>query len=220
MTEPLDIEASRERASRLSQLGNERLQRVAIGELTIEALLDIAQSLRFVAAEAAIAMGEAEPSYMSESEDDEPQARARTLAEHVKRGGDPMGWLIDGDLVTPREAAVAFKPLRVLSVGIAEGQPVAEIESAGKAWQSDLALALVGVATPAESVALAADDDGDGDEAVGGYELNDEAVAPEDLVDDIDNDFDGDPHAVAEDAVERLREAEAARKAAKKGKKK
>lgn len=75
---------------------------------------------------------------------------------------------------------------------------------------------LVGVATEAETPALLTDADEDGDEAVGGYELDEDEPTAEDLVDDIDADFDGAAHPAAEDALEVLKANEAARKARKK----
>ena len=79
---------------------------------------------------------------------------------------------------------------------------------------------LVGVATEAESPALRTDADEDDDEAVSGYELDEPANTTADP-DDLDDDFDGDEHPAALDALAALKAREKAAKAAKakKGKK-
>lgn len=212
----LDLDKARAEAGKIEGARNESTARARAHELTIGALLDIAGSLRILAAESAAAMIEG----ASDEDDGEPTfepARAATLAEHVSFGRSPLDWLDVGDLVHRADDDTAVA--EVVRVGITEDEPFADLSvdpTSGEAvrlYQRDLVL-LRGdeaphVSTDAEDAAMI-----DADDAPELFEGG-EAIA-EGLADEIDDDFEGDNHAVTEDAIATLKANEAARKAAKK----
>lgn len=211
----LDDATSELKATSLIQ--NDGVRRARMAEISAAALLDIAGSLRVLANEAAAAML--------------PVA----TVEYFTPGGEsdgPRDFLIEGDLVHKIDDD---EPGDVVALGFdGDGELYADVEfGAGpvRLYASSLVrlvgdeardpevlstlaelreaaakgVPLVGVATEGETPALLTDSDEDGEEAVGGYEL-----------DDIDADFGDESHPAAESAVDVLRANEAARKAAKK----
>lgn len=240
-------------------------QRQRIATIQTAALLDIGMSLRILAAEAGAAMGLGEPTVEAEPEPVDEIARdflvvgdlvhligSTDPGEVVKLGsdgGDPWAevdfatakgvryyWRNLERLVGDADTGAPFNPALAAALNAeADGEPdLPAVTTLAEIRTSDVPLA--GVATEAEAEVLQSDADEDGEEAVGGYELDaaeddeptpevDESVTTavlgaEDTIDDIDADFDGDAHTAAEQALERLRANEEKRKAAKKTTKK
>lgn len=233
----VDLDLAREelRATRL--ISNEKAQRARLAEINAAALLDIAASLRPMAAEviSSMAIGDERA---HRYDDVEPVA-----------DDDHRDFFVVGDLVhiidTERVGTI-------VELGFDDAEMVARVAfEGGSATMTYFARQLerlVGderphVSTPEEDAAMIdADDlpelfadsatDGLAEQAViaeedGVYyqgteivehapDIDDAPVEPEDLVDDIDADFDGDAHTEAEAAIERLKANEAKRKAAKK----
>ncbi len=217
----LDLDKARAEAGKIEGARNETTARARAHELTIGALLDIAGSLRILAAESAIAMSEdREPTRwgIDDFDDDTTPARAATLAEHVSFGRSPLDWLDVGDLVHRADDDTAVA--EVVKVGITEDEPFADLSTdpeeegyAVRLFQRDLVL-LRGdeaphVSTDAEDAEMI-----DADDAPELFEGG-EAIA-EGLADEIDDDFEGDNHTATDDAIAVLKANEAARKAAKK----
>jgi hypothetical protein len=245
----LDIDAARRENDATAAIHGLDVRRTRYAELQIAALLDIAGSLRVVALEAGIALGIDEPTPTDEPEPD-PEAfygffvvgdlvtvvGDTTPGEIVRLGFDQGEPFADVDFAESKGVRYYTRNLERL-VGDRPQNPEAGLGLVGTIGVEDALDALresdvplVGVATEAETPALLTDEDEDGEEAVGGYELDedkaayergDEAHFRDDLVDDIDADFDGAEHPNADDALAKLKANEAARKAGKsKGKKK
>lgn len=179
-------------------------------ELQIATLLDIAVSLRTIAAEAALAMGEVF-TVDNPSATEEPEV------------GPPV--FAVGDRVRVDGSDVVCK---IISLGEDQDEPYAVVAYAD-APEGDTFriftknLNLVSWSEPAEPLPHVSTDEEDAEmiDADDAPELfEDQPAVLEDVTDDIDADFDGDHHPAAADAVEKLKANEAARKAAKKGKKK
>lgn len=173
-------------------LSGDSARKMAIAELQTAALLDIALSLRAVAADARLGLVDA----AVEPESDEPEGE--------------RDFFIEGDLVV---APGMDEPGEIKGFGQSEGDIYATVLFAGGAesrvWISDLTR-LVGDERDDAAMQTAS-------EAEKGADIE---VEPEptgaDLVDDIDNDFDGDSHTAAASALDVLKANEAERKAAKK----
>lgn len=210
-------------------------------EIQIATLLDIAESLRILAFEAASSMNGTTTNYFGSAEsgaddDTDPDEAGRDflvigdlvhaigsdiIAEVVGLGvdQDEVYALVEYEGVTAKEWKRNLVRLR--GDERPGPDPKAEVdldEHAAAGWVEivESETPLQGVATPAEAVTLRTDADEDGEEAVGGYEL------AEGMTDELDDDFAGDDHSDTESAIERLRKLEKPAKkktAAKKGKK-
>lgn len=186
-------------ATELRSVGamSEGLRRAAVAEIQAAALLDIAVSLRVLAAEAAAAMPE-------EGDTERPDE-----IDNPKHNDDDF--LVVGDLVL---VDGYDEPGEVTRLGVSEGATWAEVTLAsgaiiGRVWAENLTR-LVGD----EAAAIATLPATEADEAEAA------AIVAADHVDEIDDDFDGDEHGEAKSALDVLRANEAERKAKKKGTKK
>lgn len=196
-------------ATELRSVGamSEGLRRAAVAEIQTAALLDIAGSLRVLAAEAAAAMPD-DNGVERPDEIDDPKPEERDF-------------LIVGDLVL---ADGYDEPGEVTRLGVSEGATWAEITLAsgaiiGRVWAENLtrlvgdeAVAIVerNGETIGDGVTIATLPVTEADEAEAA------AIVAADHVDEIDDDFDGDEHGEAKSALDVLRANEAERKAAKK----
>ena len=210
----VDLRAAAAELKAVGSITSESARRHAVAEINTAALLDIALSLRVVAAEARAAM----PSPFTETIDDagaEPEA--------------DRDFFIEGDLVV---ADGMDEPGEIRSFGQSEGAFYADVLFAGGAesrvWLSNLTR-LVGdddamqEAAERSIEAIAAESErevGPDGEPVGDPEREDDEPERTDLVDDIDADFDGDRPPAAATALDVLKANEAERKAAKKAGKK
>lgn len=206
----VDLRAAAAELKAVGSITSESARRHAVAEINTAALLDIALSLRVVAAEARAAM----PSPFTETtEDAGPESDA------------DRDFLIEGDLVI---ADGMDEPGEVRGFGQSEGAMYADVIFAGGAesrvWLSNLTR-LVGDERDDDAMQDAAERSIEAIAAETGSEPADPESGtpdpePADLVDDIDDDFDGDTHTAAATALDVLKENEAARKAAKKSGKK
>ena len=213
----VDLRAAAAELKAVGSITSESARRHAVAEINTAALLDIALSLRVVAAEARAAM----PSPFTETIDDagaEPEA--------------DRDFFIEGDLVV---ADGMDEPGEIRSFGQSEGAFYADVLFAGGAesrvWLSNLTR-LVGDERDDDAMqeaaersieAVAAESErevGPDGEPVGDPEREDDEPERTDLVDDIDADFDGDRPPAAATALDVLKANEAERKAAKKAGKK
>lgn len=196
----VDLDAATTELKATSLIQNDGVRRARMAEISAAALLDIALSLRVVAAEARAAMPELGTIEYVEG-DDEP-------AEH--------DFLVVGDRVA---VDGLDDPAQVVGFGQSEGAIYAKIRlvdgAEARAWLDTLTR-LRGderdddtLQDASEAVPAAAPD------VEPAADLLDE-IDPVDLVDDIDADFGDESHPAAESAVDVLRANEAARKAAKK----
>jgi hypothetical protein len=202
----VDLRAATAELKGSASVTNDTVKRQIVAEIQTAALLDIALSLRVVAAEARAAM---------------PEFVAEYVAEYAEPERD---FLVEGDLV----AVDGYDdPAEVVKLGVSEGTVWAEVVFASGAdarvWGSTVHR-LIGderddaamreaaeksvVAVNAELARLNAAADAEGE------------IEPADLVDDIDADFDGGQHPAAATALDMLKANEAERKAAKKAGKK
>lgn len=222
----LDVATSELKATSLIQ--NDGVRRARMAEISAAALLDIAGSLRVLANEAATAMlpaatveyfaGEVEP-FTTGDETDGPRDFLLEGDLVHKIDDDEPGEVValgfDGDGALYADVEFGAGPVRLYASSLVRlvGDEARDPEILSTLAELRKAAAegvpLVGVATEDETPALLTDSDEDGEEAVGGYELDE-------VIDDIDADFEGEPHPAAESAVDVLRANEAARKAAKK----
>lgn len=213
----VDLRAAAAELKAVGSITSESARRHAVAEINTAALLDIALSLRVVAAEARAAMS----SPFTETIDDagaEPEA--------------DRDFFIEGDLVV---ADGMDEPGEIRSFGQSEGAFYADVLFAGGAesrvWLSNLTR-LVGDERDDDAMqeaaersieAVAAESErevGPDGEPVGDPEREDDEPERTDLVDDIDADFDGDRPPAAATALDVLKANEAERKAAKKAGKK
>lgn len=204
----VDLRAAAAELKASPGITNDGVRRRVVAEIQTAALLDIALSLRVVAAEARAAM----PSPLVETAPEIPAER---------------DFFIVGDLVAVNGHD---EPAEITGFGQSEGALYADVLFANgaesRAWLDTLTR-LVGderdddamqeateriAGAVAEASAFTSDEIESG---IAPVELE-----PADLVDDIDNDFDGDHHPAAASALDVLKANEAARKAAKKGSKK
>lgn len=190
--ETFDPEAAAAELATIGQVAdNPRRARLAI--LQAAALVDIAASLRPIAAEASLAMAGTFGGFEGDAD-----------AEDVDGEGEAPDELEHGDLVTIEEDG---SPFRIVSFGVDQDEPYAELqdletgEVRGRVWVRNL------------TRYVEPDAPGDGEEAP-----DEKPATPDiaDVTDDLDDDFDGDEHAAAEDALAKLAAAEKARKASKK----
>lgn len=208
----VDLRAAAAELKGSASVTNDTTRRQIVAEIQTAALLDIALSLRVVAAEARAAMPVAFAT--AELVSDEPPAE--------------RDFLIVGDLV----AVEGYDdPAEVVKLGVSEGAVWAEVVFASGAdarvWAS-IVTRLVGDERDDDAMQEAAEASV---AAVGEMTLDREGEIlagaddePEDdieiPVDDIDDDFDGDHHTAAATALDTLKANEAERKAAKKSGKK
>ncbi len=189
----VDLRAAAAELKKSASITNDGVRRQTVAEIQTATLLDIALSLRVVAAEARAAM----PPLFAEETTVEPEP--------------DRDFLIVGDLVIVEGMD---EPGEVKALGVSEGAVWADVLFANGAesrvWQDQITR-LVGDEMPAESVEEVV--------AVVAEELA-AKTDPDVVIDDIDDDFDGDHHTAAATALDTLKENERARKAAKKGKKK
>jgi len=190
-------------------IGNDRQRDDTFRRIQIEALLDIAVSLRTVALDAAIAMGEI-PSVSAE-----PEGR-EFPDDGIEAERD---FLVVGDLVHIRDEATVFE---VIEVGVDQDERWARINDEGvvKYWQRNL-VRLTGdegdQPDPLAEVVVAPD------QFVGeGAHLAAPTTVAEGMADELDDEFQGDDFTAAESALERLKrlEKKPAKKAAIKKEKK
>lgn len=188
----VDLRAAARELRAVTGITGERQRHVYVTEIQTAVLLDIAASLRALADEARDAMRVA----VSRDVVEDPEEEARDF-------------LVKGDLVM---AAGSTEPGEVVGFGTSEGAIYADVLFAGgsrsRCWLDTLTRLVGDEAEIAEAVEASL-------EAV-----RDEPSAepdPSDLVDDVDADFEGDPHTEAAAALERLKAGEAERRAAKKG---
>ena len=172
----------------------ESTRKATVAEIQTAALLDIALSLRVVAAEARAAMPSPFAEMPAEPESDEPR-----------------DFLIVGDLVT---AEGMDEPGEIRAFGQSEGAFYAEVSFAGGAESRvwiDALTRLYGDERDEPS-----DETVESIVATVADEIERTPAETADLVDDIDGDFDGDTHTAAATAHDTHTANEAARKAAKK----
>lgn len=227
----LDFGKARQSLEATPAINAADVRRARYAELQIAATLDIAASLRVLALEALLAMpGGEEPDVDTEPVTEETRdflvegdlvtvVGDTAPGEVVKLGWDQGEIFADVAFAEGRRERFYVRNLERLVGDRARLNPEAGLGLVGSVSVETVAeslrdlaesdVPLVGVATEAETPALLTDADEDGEEAVGGYEL-DEAT------DDIDADFDASVSPAAEDALERLKANEAARKSAKK----
>lgn len=226
----LDIETAQAVIADIGNRTNEAIAKRDLAKIQAAALVDIAGSLRTLALESAFAMSAAgfalggtdkpddEPApddNRDELKHAEPGTRVRALVVDAA-GAVPYGTLTDEGGIDQDEAWRGVKwddeeRITRVFVRAIEPAPVTIDELA------DSGVPLAGVATEAEAAALRTDGDEDGEEAAGGYELDEPANTVAEP-DDLDDDFEGDEHPAADDAVAALKAREAARKKSKKGK--
>lgn len=207
----IDIETAAVELKRAGGMPSESARRAYVAEITAGALLDIASSLRVLAAESAHAMVDYQQGadYNGAFADEEP---------------DDL--IVEGDLVAVEGFA---EPAEVRKFRFTEGEHFADVAFAdgsegmfalsrltrlrGDERDDDAMQDAAGAMTlDREGEILAGADD----EPEGDIDVPDLA----DVVDDIDADFDGDEHPAAASALDTLIANEAARKAAKKNTKK
>tara|TARA_R100000664_G_scaffold33433_1_gene50534 strand:+ start:764 stop:1378 length:615 start_codon:yes stop_codon:yes gene_type:complete len=186
----IDIDRARDELRRSAGIHNRDDRRAAVAEVTAAALLDIALSLRPLAAEAYAAMHGAH--FVQGTVEEGPSDEERDF-------------LVVGDLV---HVEGDTEPGEVVKLGVDQAEVYADVHFASGAdkryWQREL------VRLRGDKVE---DDEGgeSGDEPIDyGRPVHAEEV------DDIDSDFDSDAHPAAESALDVLKANEAARKAAKK----
>lgn len=197
----VDLRAASRELRAVGSITGESQRKAAVAEITAATLLDIALSLRVVAAEARAAM----PSPVT-GDDVEPEP---------EEAGD---LLVVGDLVAVDGYA---EPGEVRAFGQSEGSITVDVAFAdgaeSRVWL-EAVTRLVGDERDDDSIQDAAE------ASIAATAADPEAGTPNpepaDLVDDIDDDFEGDTHTAAATALDVLRENEAARKAAKKSGKK
>lgn len=261
----LDLVATTDELRKSGSITDAKLYDKTVRTIQTAALLDIAGSLRVLAHESALAIGGAFDLDTPEPADEPGETLPDVRPEDAPAGSrvryisapDLLGTLTGENGVSEGAAWVAVDWDRhdgdVTSRGWVHGLEVVSLPGAVVELPDGTVLGdgvtpptlaeiresevpLVGVATEAEAPALRTDADEDGDEAVGGYELDDEVrqnsvdaeveahpylantVADPD---DLDDDFDGDAHPAAVDALAALKAREKAARAAKpkKGKK-
>jgi len=215
----VDLDAATAGLKATSLIQNEGVRRARMAEISAAALVDIATSLRVIANESAAAMLPAGSVEYFEGEGFEP-------------GGEddgPRDFLLVGDIV---HLVGQTEPGEVESFSFdGDGAPTAVVNFGDGATREYYHSALVRMVGDKgrypellEALIEASDDPAgeisDEEEAADPdlVDLDAEAdePSPADLVDDIDADFEGEPHPAAESAVDVLRANEAARKAAKK----
>lgn len=208
----VDLRAAAAELKSVGSITSESARKAAVAEITAATLLDIALSLRVVAAEARAAM----PS---------PFAELDTMTDAGAEDGE-RDFFIEGDLVV---VDGMDEPGEIKSFGQSEGALYAVVLLANgaetRAWLDSMHR-LVGderdddtMQEASETTSTidpelarlnaAADAEGEIEEPAG------EDVARE-LASDIDDDFDGDHHTAAASALDVLKANEAERKAAKK----
>lgn len=221
----LDLVEAATEVNAQTERTNRNAAEFTLARIETAALLDIAGSLRVLAHEASLKIGELDlfdettlPDIRPEDAPAGSRVRIRnTDIEGTLNGSTGIdqgtGWVMvgwDDDHADSDAAKVWAEELEVVSLpGTADAPTLAEVRESETP--------LVGVATEAEAPALRTDEDEDGEEAVGGYELANTVADP----DDLDDDFDGDEHPAAADALAALKAREKAAKAARarKGKK-
>lgn len=176
-------------------------KRLMIARIAAAAQIDIAESLRVIAQEAALAMGNG--AIMVDVEDVAPEPEE-----------DP---LVEGDVI---------QAVDVVGTGVVKGFRFTEGEYFADVEWADGSGGLVAASRLSRLVGDEGEPPlrGDLDESVPTADLVDgepplrvdPVVMAEELADEIDDDFDGDDHADAESALAILKANEAARKAAKK----
>lgn len=207
----VDLRKARDELASTGAIHDPAIRRERIAEISAAALLDIAESLRPVGAEASLALLGSGVFTTEEPGDDEPQT------------DDDRDFLVVGDLVVQ---AGDTEPGEVVKLGVSEGAVWADVDFAdgrqAKIWQGAL-------------VRLRGDDAADpeiveaivekvqteiADATAPTEESIDETPDAADLVDDLDADFGDEPTPLADSALAQLEANEAARKAAKKSGKK
>lgn len=189
----VDLRAAAAELRAAGSITSESARRAVIAEINTATLLDIALSLRVVAAEARAAM----PS---------PPTEADALTADDRE--TPEDFVVEGDLVA---VDGLDDPAQVVGFGQSEGAIYAKIKlidgTETRAWLESLTR-LVGDELGVDAMQDASEVDAAGADG--------ETVEPADLVDDIDADFDGGQHPAAATALDVLKANEAERKAAKK----
>lgn len=190
----LDIDAAIVELKRSGSITGESARKATVAAINTAALLDIAGSLRVIAAEAEAAMSVAEGAAEVAPED--------------------RDFLIEGDLVA---VAGLDDPAEVVSFGVSEGAFYAIVRltdgSESRAWLDTLTR-LVG--DDRDDDAMQDASEAEVEDTLGHGKLDDIGLPIPDLVDDIDDDFESDEHPAAASALDLLKSNEAARKAGKK----
>ena len=234
----LDYDRTRVELLAVPAISNEKIQRQSVQLITAAILLDVAESLRTLRGPAFETLADMEPEEDADDGFDLAEWHAAAIksapagarVEYVKgvRTGDRIfgtltgergitegaGWvgvLLDGE--AGKEAGVQRAWVDELAI-VPEAEGLFADRTPTIAELAASPVPLVGVATEAETPALLTDEDDDGEPAVGGYDT-DEPANPVSEPDDLDDDFDGDRHVEAADAVAALK----ARRKAAKGKK-
>lgn len=205
-----DLTLELDRAVRIE---NEQIRTTTMRRIQIEACLDIAVSLRTLAAESARAMlmeDYADGVAPGPEPDDEPDPAERDF-------------LVVGDLVHILDGEDVFE---VLQVGTSEGESWAEINDGGivRYWQRNL-VRLRGDERPdPDPLAEVIIDQAfpTGHPEIDAPEVVEPEVVANGMIDDIDDEFEGDDFTETESALEKLRalEKKPAKKAAPKKEKK
>lgn len=206
----MDINKVREEVEGIPRDTNAESRRNRYNAALITTLLDIAESLRVLAEESRAAMrGEI--------------LNVHGTVEEIEREGESF---TEGDVVYVEGVD---GPGEIVGFRDTEGETFAIVR------YPDGEIGDVGITVPLSALHRLTGDEGDEPDPLGGVSIGEEVdplatysgvdavdhgVAPEDVVDDIDADFDGDSHTAAESALDVLKANEAARKGAKKGKKK
>ena len=216
----IDLDAATSELKATSLIQNDGVRRARMAEISAAALVDIATSLRVIANESAAAMlPAASVDYFGEAEGFEPDGE----------DDGPRDFLLVGDVV---HLVGQTEPGEIESFSFdGDGAPTASVnfgDGAPREYYHSSLVRMVGDEgrdpEPLDALIEVGDDPAgeisDEEEAADPdlVDLDAEAdePSPADLVDDIDADFEGEPHPAAESAVDVLRANEAARKAAKK----
>lgn len=205
----VDLRAAAHELKLSAGVTNDATRRALVAEIQTAAMLDIAASLRILADESRFAMG---ATFRGELIGSDDEAESEEL---------PRDFLVVGDLVA---VSGYDDPAEVRGLGFSEGALWADVLFAtgadARVWASgvtrlvgdeadDESMKAAVEETIAEIAALNAEADGEPD-------LSETREGIEALVDDIDDDFDGDRHPEAATALDVLKANEAARKAGKK----
>jgi hypothetical protein len=214
----LDVAAAELKATSLIQ--NEGVRRARMAEISAAALVDIATSLRVIANESAAAML---PAASVEYFEGEPHP-----GERIDDDG-PRDFLLVGDIV---HLVGETEPGEVESLGFdGDGNATASVnfgDGATREYYHSSLVRMVGdegrdpellealIEVGDDPAGEISDEEEAADPDLVDLDAEADEPSPADLVDDIDADFEGEPHPAAESAVDVLRANEAARKAAKK----
>lgn len=209
----LDIAKATAELQTVPGMHNEGNRKTTLAILQTAALIDIAASLRVVAEDAALGLLGGGDTLV-----DEPEEEPMT--------DETRDFFVVGDHVIPADPELVDPGTlegTITALGMSEGAAVATVDwnddagTRSKIWTSALIRVPLRseVPEPGEIPGPSA-----GWEDLKPGPIEEISIEKEDVVDDIDSDFDGDAHSEAAAALEVLKANEAERKAKKKGSKK